>query len=50
MPNLDNVFNKFFPKSKTAPMGKKLILEEERLLGMEWGNLKELEQKVRLTQ
>ena len=25
MPNLDNVFNKFFPKSKTAPMGKKLI-------------------------
>ena len=25
MPNLDGVFNKFFPKAKTAPMGKKLI-------------------------
>jgi len=25
MPNLDGIFNKFFPKSKTAPMGKKLI-------------------------
>jgi len=25
MINLDNIFNKFFPKSKTAPMGKKLI-------------------------
>jgi len=26
MINLDNIFNKFFPKSKTAPMGKKLIV------------------------
>ena len=25
MPNLDNIHYKFFPKSKTAPMGKKLI-------------------------
>ena len=25
MPNLDDIHYKFFPKSKTAPMGKKLI-------------------------
>ena len=26
MPNLDNIHYKFFPKSKTAPWGKKLII------------------------